>query len=75
MTGRLMEFTKRSSSLANRIDLLDLEKDIKEYMSSEDFGLLPEDARNALDDLLVDVMNKKEYFQKGCDPWKGILGN
>ena len=75
MTGRLMEFTKRSSSLANRIDLLDLEKDIKEYMSSEDFSIQSEDTRNALDDILLEVLNKKEYFQKGCDPWKGILGN
>ena len=75
MTGRLMEFSSRCSRLANRTELLELEKDIKEYMSSEDFGLLPEDTRNAMDDLLVEVMNKKEYFQKGCDPWKGILGN
>jgi hypothetical protein len=75
MTGRLMEFTKRYSSLANRIELLDLEKDIKEYMSSEDFSLQSEDTRNALDDILLEVLNKKEYFQKGCDPWKGILGN
>jgi len=75
MTGRLMEFTKRYSSLANRIQLLDLEKDIKEYMSSEDFSIQSEDTRNALDDILLEVLNKKEYFQKGCDPWKGILGN
>ena len=75
MTEKLMEFTKRYSSLANRMELLDLEKDIKEYISSEDFGLLPEATRNALDDLLLEVVNKKEYFQKGCDPWKGILGN
>jgi hypothetical protein len=75
MTGRLREFTKRYSSMANRFELLDLEKDIKEYISSEDFRHLSEETRNALDDLLLEVMNKKEYFQKGCDPWKGILGN
>ena len=44
-------------------------------MSSEDFSIQSEDTRNALDDILLEVLNKKEYFQKGCDPWKGILGN
>ncbi len=25
---------------------------------------------DAIDDLLIEVINKKEYFQTGLDPWR-----
>lgn len=42
-------------------------------MNSEDYKNLQKDDKNALDDILMEILNKKEYFQKGCDPCKSIL--
>ncbi len=39
-------------------------------MGSKDFGILSNQDMDALDDLLIDVINKKEYFQTGLDPEK-----
>ncbi|MEE9151616.1 MAG: hypothetical protein V3U20_07270 [Thermoplasmata archaeon] len=68
-----MEFKKRFLGIQSRFELLRLEEDIKEYMTSEIYKGLQEDDKNALDDVFMEIINKKEYFQKGCDPWKSIL--
>jgi hypothetical protein len=72
MTDKVMEFRKRYSEIKNRGELLELEGDIGKYLASEDFKTLPVDEKDHLEDLLVDVINKKEHFQSGCDPWRII---
>ncbi|NJD75694.1 MAG: hypothetical protein FIB08_01170 [Candidatus Methanoperedens sp.] len=69
MTGKMIEFKKRYSEITNRHELLKLEEEIKGYMESETFNTMPDVEKDALDDLLMKVINKKEYFHSGLDPW------
>jgi hypothetical protein len=72
MTNKVMEFKKRYSDIKSRAELLELERDIGKYLTSEDSKTLSVDEKDSIEDLLVEVINKKEYFQAGCDPWKII---
>ncbi len=69
MTIKVMEFKKRYSEITNRYELLNLEEEIKGFMESETFKMIPDVEKDALDDLLMKVINKKEYFHSGLDPW------
>jgi hypothetical protein len=69
MTGKVMEFKKRYSEITNRYELLNLEEEIKGFMESETFKTIPDVEKDALDDLLMKVIKKKEYHS-GCNPWK-----
>ena len=68
MTDKVIEFKNGYSVISNRLELLKLEKEIKEFMKSEAFKMLSDKEMDALDDLLLEVINKKEYFQTGLDP-------
>ncbi|GFO97466.1 hypothetical protein ig2599ANME_1669 [groundwater metagenome] len=70
MTGKVIEFKKRYSEITNRHELLKMEEEIKRFMGSETFKTMPDDQKDALDDLLMTVINKKEYFHSGLDPWR-----
>jgi hypothetical protein len=69
MTGKVMEFKKRYSEITNRYELLNLEEEIKGFMESETFKTIPDVEKDALDDLLMKVIKKKEY-RSGCNPWR-----
>ncbi len=69
MNGKVMELKKRYSEINNRYELLNLEEEIKEYMRSEAFRMLSDEKKDALDDLLIKVIKKKEYHS-GCNPWR-----
>ncbi len=69
MTKTVMEFKKRYSEINNRYELLKLEEEIKEYMRSEAFRMLSDEEKDALDDLFLKVIKKKEY-RSGCNPWR-----
>ena len=73
MTDKTLELKKRYSDIKNRCELIVLEGDIRKCLTSEDFKLLSIAEKDSLEDLLIDVINKKEHFQTGCDPWKVIL--
>ncbi len=68
MTGKVMEFEKRYSQITNRYELLKMEEEIKEFIVSETFKRMPDVEKDALDDLLMKVISKKEYFHSGCNP-------
>lgn len=70
MTDKVIEFKNGYALISNRLELLKLEKEIKKFMKSEAFKILSDKEMDALDDLLIDVINKKEYFQTGLDPWR-----
>jgi hypothetical protein len=70
MTGEVIEFKKRFSELTNRHELLKMEEKIKEFGVSEAFKMIPDEEKDALDDLLMKVIRKKEYFHSGCNPRK-----
>ncbi len=67
------EFERILNEIQSRFELLKLEDEIIEYMNSEEYKNLNQEDKNALDDILMEIINKKEYFQKGCDPWKSII--
>ena len=67
-------FQKRYSKITTRFGLIKLEKDILDFMTTEKFCNLSDTEKNELDDLIMEIENKKEYFQDGCNPWKKILG-
>jgi len=69
MTGKVMEFKKRYSEITKRYELLNLEEEIKGFMESETFKTIPDVEKDALDDLLMKVIKKKEY-RSGCNPWR-----
>jgi hypothetical protein len=69
MTGKVMEFKKRYSEITSRYELLNLEEEIKGFMESETFKTIPDVEKDALDDLLMKVIKKKEY-RSGCNPWR-----
>ncbi len=68
MTDKVTEFKNGYSVISSRFELLNLEKEIKEFMKSEGFRMLSDKEMDALDDLLIEVINKKEYFQTGLNP-------
>ncbi len=70
MTGKVVNFKKEYSGISSRVELLKLENEIREFMESDDFKTLSNQDMDALDDLLIDVINKKEYFRTGLDPGK-----
>ncbi len=70
MTDKVKYFKNCYSGISGRIELLKLEDEIKEFMISKDYRTLSNQERDALDELLIDVINKKEYFKTGLDPGK-----
>jgi hypothetical protein len=70
MNGKVMELKKRYAQITRRSEILELEEEIKGLMKSETFETMPDDQKDALDELLIKVINKKEYFHSGLDPWK-----
>jgi hypothetical protein len=70
MYEKVMEIKKRYTEITSRSEILKLEEEIKELMGSETFETMPDDQKDALDELLLKVINKKEYFHSGLDPWK-----
>ncbi|NJD52147.1 MAG: hypothetical protein FIB07_04700 [Candidatus Methanoperedens sp.] len=70
MTDIVIDLKNRFSVISNRLELLKLEGEIKEFMKSDAFKILSDKKMEALDDLLIDVINKKEYLQTGLDPWR-----
>jgi hypothetical protein len=71
--NQVEEFAHRLRGAQNRAELLRLEKEILEFVTSEDFRELPEGDKDRLEDCLVEIQAKKDRFT-GCDPWKTILG-
>jgi hypothetical protein len=70
MYEKVMELKKRYTEVISRPEILELEEEIKGLMGSETFETIPDDQKDALDELLIKVINKKEYFHSGLDPWK-----
>lgn len=70
MYEKVMELKKRYAEITSRSEILKLEDEIKGFMGSETFETIPDDQKDALDELLIKVINKKEYFHSGLDPWK-----
>jgi dihydrofolate reductase len=70
MHEKVMEIKKRYTEITSRSEILKLEEEIKVLMGSETFETIPDDQKDALDELLIKVINKKEYFHSGLDPWK-----
>ena len=68
MNGKVMEFKKRYTEITNKLEILDLEKEIKEFLESETGKKLPEKEMDSIDELLMNVLIKKEYFHSGLDP-------
>ena len=71
--SRIKSFQERYRDVKNRFELIKLEKDIMDYMDTDDYNNLSSNEKDELDVLLIDIINKKEYFQACCDPWKKIL--
>ena len=72
--NRIKSFHERYSKLNTRFELIRLETDVMDYMNTEEYNNLSDNEKETLDDLLMDILSKKEHFQVGCDPWKNILG-
>lgn len=72
--NRIKSFLNRFSEITNRLELIKLEQEIRDYMQTEEYSKLPETKKDELDKILMEILNKKEYFKTGCDPWKKILG-
>ena len=70
MNGKVMELKKRYTEITSKPEILELEEEIKGLMKSETFETMPDDQKDALDELLIKVINKKEYFHSGLNPWK-----
>ncbi len=70
MIDKVKYFKNGYLEISDRIELLKLEEDIKEFMRSKDYRRLSTEERDALDELHIDVINKKEYFKTGLDPGK-----
>lgn len=70
MYEKVKEIKKRYTEITSRSEILELEEEIKGLMESETFETIPDDQKDALDELLIKVINKKEYFHSGLDPWK-----
>lgn len=70
----IKSFQDQYIKVKNRFELIKLEKAIMDYMDTNDYNNLSINKKDELDGLLIDIINKKEYFQTGCDPWKKILG-
>jgi hypothetical protein len=68
MNEKVMHFKKRYTEITNKFEILDMEKEIKEFMVSRESKMLSEDEMDCLDELLIKVMTKKEYFHSGVDP-------
>ncbi len=58
MNGKVMEFKKRYTEITNRFEILELEKEIKEFLKSEAGQKLPEKEMDSIDELLMKVMTK-----------------
>lgn len=70
MYEKVMEIKKKYTEVTSRSEIMKLEEEIKGLMGSETFEMMPDDQKDALDELLIKVINKKEYFHSGLDPWK-----
>lgn len=70
MHEKVMQLKKRYTEITSRSEILKLEEEIKGFMGSETFETIPDDQKDVLDELLIKVINKKEYFHSGLDPWK-----
>jgi hypothetical protein len=69
MYEKVMDIKKRYTEITSRSEILKLEEEIKGLMGSETFETIPDDQKDALDELLIKVITKKEYFHRGLDPW------
>ena len=72
---RIKNFSIRFDSIRNRLELLKLEEEIISYMDTDEYIKVSDYDKNELDDILMEIKNKKEYYQAGCDPWKKIMGD
>lgn len=68
MNEKVTHFKKRYTEITNRFEILDLEKQIMEFLVSEESKILLEEEMDCLDELLIKVMTKKEYFHSGLVP-------
>lgn len=69
----IKEFRRRFSDIGTRGELLALEENLMSFLRSDEYGILSEEEKNVLDEIIVELLIKKEYFKTGCDPWESIL--
>ena len=74
MTISIQELKKRIKGTQGKFDLLQLRDDLEGFIRSPQFMELAENERDQVLDLLADVLAKVDR-NKGCDPWKPILGS
>lgn len=70
MNRKVIELKKRYTEITNKFEILDIEKEIKEFMVSEEGKMLHEEEIDSLDELLINVIIKKEYFHSGLEPYR-----
>ena len=75
MDDRLEGFSARIATVQDQEQLLELECDIREFFTSIYYKNLGSEDRDLLDDIMVEIVNKKEYLKRGCDPMRFILEN
>ncbi len=66
-------FRKKYSNIRTRFELIALEQELIEFMQTENYDALSSTRQAEVEDLLAELLTKKEFFQAGCDPWKTIL--
>jgi hypothetical protein len=69
----IAEFRRRFSDIGTRMELLALERDLTSFLGSDEYVTLSEEEKNVLDEIIVELLSKKEHFNTGCDPWESIL--
>jgi len=74
VTLSLQELKKRIKGTQAKFDLLQLRDDLERFIRDPQFMELAENERDQVLDLLADVLAKVDR-NKGCDPWKPILGS
>lgn len=75
MDDRLEDFSARVATVQDQEQLIELERDIREFYTSISYRDLGSEDRDLLDDIMVEIVNKKEYLKRGCDPMRFILEN
>jgi phosphoribosylamine-glycine ligase len=69
----ITEFRRRFSDIGTRMELLALEQDLMSFLTSDEYGTLSEEEKNLLDEIVVELLSRKEHFNTGCDPWESTL--
>jgi phosphoribosylamine-glycine ligase len=69
----ITEFRRRFSDIGTRTEMPALEQDLMSFLGSDECGTLSEEEKNVPDEIIVELLSKKEYFKTGCDPWESIL--